>query len=388
MKQKFLTLLLALVSVTAAWAAKPDKCLDACTGGEGLIHVQGWAYDPDASAQSIDVHVYIYTDADCTNQYGGIHVLTANQSRPDVNAAKGITGDHGFNADIHIADAGDYWVKVFAIDAGGDGNPQIGATTAVTVTDAQTAVTSVQTLLNGDLNHNGVIDIADVTAIVNVAIGRSQAEVLNVITSVSHEYVDLGLPSGTLWATCNIGAENPEDYGDYFAWGETEGYNSGKTTFDWSTYMYCNGSQTTLTKYCNKSSYGYNGFTDTLTELESTDDAAYANWGADWRMPSKEQFDELINSSYTTTTWTTQNGVYGRKITSKSNGNSIFLPETGYRDGSSLNRGGSSSYYWSRTLYTSGASHAYALYFDSINIYTNISYNRYNGRSVRPVRKQ
>lgn len=128
----FLTLLVLMLTATA-WAAKPDKCLDACTGGVELIHIQGWAYDPDASSQSIDVHVYFYTDAGCTNRYGGIHVTKANVSRPDVNQAKGITGNHGFSADIPIA-AGKYWVKLFAIDTNGDGNPQIGATTAVTVT--------------------------------------------------------------------------------------------------------------------------------------------------------------------------------------------------------------------------------------------------------------
>ena len=384
-KRLFISLLLALVSVTAAWAAKPDKCLDACTGGEGLIHVQGWAYDPDASAQSIDVHVYIYTDADCTNQYGGIHVLTANQSRPDVNAAKGITGDHGFNADIHIADWGDYWVKVFAIDAGGDGNPQIGTTTAVTVTDAQTAVTSVQTLLNGDLNHNGVIDIADVTAIVNVAIGRSLAEGISIPDP--HGYVDLELPSGTLWATCNIGASSPEDYGDYFAWGETTGYKDGKTNFKWATYKYCNGSQTTMTKYCHKSSYGNEGFTDNKKELDLEDDVAYVNWGVNWRMPSEGQFAELIDTSYTTNTWTTLNGVYGRKITSKSNGNSIFLPAAAYYDYSIFDHEGERGSYWSRTLHKNYAYNAYSLYFDSIFKYSDCFF-RYGGLTVRPVRNQ
>ncbi len=116
-----------------------------------------------------------------------------------------------------------------------------------------------------------------------------------------HEYVDLGLPSGTLWAPCNIGAENPEEYGDYFAWGETEGYNGGKTTFEWINYKWCNGNINAMTKYCSNSGLGYEGFTDDLTELELADDAAYVNWGPAWRMPSIEQFQELINSSNTTT---------------------------------------------------------------------------------------
>ncbi|MBR1789090.1 MAG: Ig-like domain-containing protein, partial [Bacteroidaceae bacterium] len=200
-----------------------------------------------------------------------------------------------------------------------------------------------------------------------------------------HEYVDLGLPSGTLWATCNIGATTPEDYGDYFAWGETTGYNSGKTDFAWSTYKYCNGSSTTMTKYCNQSNYGYNGFTDTLTELEPDDDAAYVNWGANWRMPSYDQIVELV-SSYTTTTWTSVNGKYGCKITSKSNGNSIFLPAAGYRYNTSLDDAGSKGHYWSRTLYTSNPRNARKLSFSSSSCYA-LDYNyRYCGRPVRPVR--
>ena len=133
-----LTLLLALMTTATAWAAKPSSYLDLCYGVKYGIHVQGWTYDPDASDTSIDVHVYVYTDAGCTSRYGNIHVLTANVSRPDVNEAKGITGDHGFSTDIAIGDVGTYWVKVFAIDTGSDGNPQIGSTTQVTVTGLQT----------------------------------------------------------------------------------------------------------------------------------------------------------------------------------------------------------------------------------------------------------
>ena len=91
-----------------------------------------------------------------------------------------------------------------------------------------------------------------------------------------HEWVDLGLPSGTLWATCNVGASKPEEYGDYFAWGETE----PKDEYCWSTYLHCKGDYNSLTKYCHQYDYGYNGFTDNLTELEPADDAATANWGS------------------------------------------------------------------------------------------------------------
>ena len=206
----------------------------------------------------------------------------------------------------------------------------------------------------------------------------------------NYEYVDLGLPSGTLWATMNIGASSPEDYGDYFAWGETTGYNGGKTTFNWSTYKYCNEDQTALTKYCSSINFGYNGFTDNLTELELTDDAAYVNWGSDWRMPSQEQFAELINSEYTTSEWTTLNGVNGRLITSivpGYEGNSIFLPAAGYLYGASnFGERGSRADYWSRTLRTDYPADAKKLGFTSDAISSGSVGGRNYGRSVRPVR--
>ena len=199
----------------------------------------------------------------------------------------------------------------------------------------------------------------------------------------NHEWVDLGLPSGTKWATGNVGANSPEEYGDYFAWGETE----PKTTYNWSTYKYCNESNTTMTKYCIHSSYGYNGFTDGKTELEPEDDAATANWGSGWQMPSYDQIKELYNSDYTTTEWTQLNGINGRKITSKSNGNSIFLPATGYLSSESV-RIGSYGYYWSRSLNTNHSDYACDIRFYSGIIDTSDDGSRYYGQGVRPVRKQ
>ena len=195
-----------------------------------------------------------------------------------------------------------------------------------------------------------------------------------------HDYVDLGLPSGTLWATCNVGANSPEEYGNYFAWGETE----PKNDYSWSTYKYCKGSSSTLTKYCAHSSWGT---VDNKTELEPSDDAATVNWGSGWQMPSYKQYDELINSSYTTTTWTTLNGVYGRKITSKSNGNSIFLPAAGSHRDTSLYDAGYLGDYWSRSLDRYTDDFAYGLCFFSSSI-NRLYSKRYVGQSVRPVRVQ
>ncbi len=155
-------------------------------------------------------------------------------------------------------------------------------------------------------------------------------------------YVDLGLPSGTLWATCNVGASAPEEFGDYFAWGETE----PKDHYDWSTYKWCNGDEETLTKYCNESTLGFNGFVDNKTELDPEDDAACAHYPGG-RMPSWEQIQELCDSC--TWQWTQLNGVNGMLVTGP-NGNSIFLPSTGSKDDSPSGYDAPGGYYWSRTL--------------------------------------
>ena len=195
-----------------------------------------------------------------------------------------------------------------------------------------------------------------------------------------HAYVDLGLPSGLLWATCNVGANAPEEYGDYFAWGETQ----PKSTYKWSNYQYYYDG-IWVTKYCNNSDYGYNGFTDNLTTLLPEDDAAAANWGGNWRMPTKEEFQELYNN--TTHTWTTQNGVNGRLFTA-ANGNSLFLPAAGFRYDSSLYEAGSHGNYWSSLLLlrTEDPYYAWFFYFDSDGTYVNYDARRI-GHSVRAVRE-
>jgi len=194
-----------------------------------------------------------------------------------------------------------------------------------------------------------------------------------------HTYVDLGLPSGLLWATCNVGANSPEDYGDYFAWGETQ----PKSDYSWATYQYCMGSLNTLTKYCTNASLGYNGFTDNLTTLLPEDDAATANWGSGWRMPTEEEWQELYNN--TTVIWTTQNGVNGLRFIA-SNGNSLFLPAAGYYYETSFSSAGTHGLYWSSSLCTSGPDFAWFLCFNSAGYCWMNSDERGNGNSVRPVR--
>jgi len=192
---------------------------------------------------------------------------------------------------------------------------------------------------------------------------------------VAPEYVDLGLPSGLLWATSNVGTFIPEGYGDYFAWGET----TTKDYYYWNTYIYGND-MTAITKYCHSAPYGYNGFTDDLTTLLPEDDAATANWGNGWRMPTKEEFQELYNN--TTLTWTQQNGVNGWLFTT-TNGNSLFLPAAGYRGSDELSDAGDFAYYWSSSLYTSSSRGAWFLGSDP---YFISWYSRCYGFSVRPVR--
>ncbi len=202
---------------------------------------------------------------------------------------------------------------------------------------------------------------------------NEQSSTPNNGTENGHEYVDLGL--SVKWATCNVGASKPEEYGDYFAWGETE----PKGVYYWNTYKWCNGSSSTMTKYNTNSSYGT---VDNKTQLELSDDAARANWGGSWRMPTRAEQDELRENC--TWTWTTQNGVNGYKVTSKKNGNSIFLPAAGYRGGSSLDDAGSYGYYRSSSLNAGYTYNAYALYFGSDLVTWTISYRSY-GQSVRPV---
>ena len=194
-----------------------------------------------------------------------------------------------------------------------------------------------------------------------------------------YDYVDLGL--SVKWATCNVGATKPEEYGDYFAWGETKSkysysiddYEWGGITWYYDEYGVPISQERYYTKY---STHDHNSV------LEKKDDAARVNWGGGWRMPTKAEQEELREQC--TWIWTSQDGVNGYKVTSKSNGNSIFLPAAGYRDGSSLYYAGSDGRYWSSSLDTNNSYNAYALDFDS-DIVAWDDHLRESGYSVRPV---
>ena len=193
----------------------------------------------------------------------------------------------------------------------------------------------------------------------------------------SGDWVDLGLPSGLQWATRNVGASSPTDYGNYYAWGET----TPKSVYDWSTYRYSHGDYDELTKYCNNSSCGYNGFTDGLTTLQPGDDAATANYGG--RTPTEAEWEELVNN--TTSRWMTINGVNGRCFTGP-NGNSLFLPAAGHRFYDSLYNAGSSGRYCSSSLYSDYPYSAWYCIFGSGYVYMLYYGGRSGGLTVRAVR--
>ena len=185
--------------------------------------------------------------------------------------------------------------------------------------------------------------------------------------------VDLGL--SVYWASCNVGAKAPEEYGDYYAWGETE----TKSNYSWSTYKFGTSWSGPFSKYNTSSSYGT---VDNKTILEPDDDVAHVKLGGSWRMPTDAEWTELRENC--TWTWTTQNGVNGRLVTSNKNGNSIFLPAAGNRFGTLLYDAGSYGDYWSSSLNTGYTSAAWYVYFDSANV-SRYDYYRYYGFSVRPV---
>ena len=192
------------------------------------------------------------------------------------------------------------------------------------------------------------------------------------------EWVDLGLPSGLLWAKCNLGATKPEEYGDYYAWGET----STKEVYTWETYKYCtavgeDGWVTTLSKYNTNSRYGT---PDNLTTLQPSDDVATQKLGNGARMPTETEWNELLDN--TTSEWTTENGVYGRKLTA-ANSKSLFFPAAGYRRGSELHRAGELGVYWSSSLYAGYPYRAWGFIFSSGGRY--VYGDRRYGFSVRAV---
>ena len=205
-----------------------------------------------------------------------------------------------------------------------------------------------------DLNDDGVVDVTDVIQLVNYILGKENE---------THVAVDLGLPSGTKWASCNVGAIKPEEYGGYYAWGETE----EKEFYDKSTYKF----------------YQDDEYVNIGSDISGTEyDVAHVKWGGNWCMPTYDDIQELRDNC--TYEWTTLNSVNGTKFTSKINGHSIFLPAAGGRWYGDLNNAGEYGYYWSSMHTPDYSNLALGLYFYSGGANLNYS-SRYNGQSVRPV---
>lgn len=226
-----------------------------------------------------------------------------------------------------------------------------------------------------------VTGVAPGICTITASTGSAQAECLVNVTSISvtPEYVDLGLSVN--WATFNVGADRPEGFGDYFAWGETE----SKSSYYWSSYKYCNGSDYhNITKYCNSSEWGT---VDNKFYLEPVDDAATILWGDDWRMPRPEEMEELIQNC--TWVWTSLNGVDGYMITSNVAGytdRSIFLPATGVCGVDNQMGVGFNGQYWTSSSADAGFAAAWKLIFNQ-GFFSVNSDNRFYGYPIRPVTK-
>ena len=186
------------------------------------------------------------------------------------------------------------------------------------------------------------------------------------------EAVDLGL--SVKWANMNVGAKTPSGFGSYFAWGETK----TKQFFSWNTYTWSKGDSPSLTKYSTL---------DRRTQLALSDDAARANIGGDWRMPTVDEYDELIDNCKWE--WTNKDGVNGYKVTSKKNGNSIFLPITGFRFYGDVQFRAINGIYWTSSLYTANPYKAWCLEFNFSDVkvhYGDLTSNRFSGRCIRAVK--
>lgn len=223
--------------------------------------------------------------------------------------------------------------------------------------------------VNGDMNYDGVVDVNDICATVLLIINHEYKPPIYLKCPDNHHphMIDLGLPSGTKWACCNVGADKPEAYGSLYAWGETE----EKDYYYWDTYTHCDGERNT----CHDLGSNITG---------TVHDIAHVKWGGLWGIPSLNQFQELLDNC--TSEWITVNGVKGRKFSSKNNGGSIFLPAAGQWQDQYLMGRDANGFYWSSTLRPSDMSLAYYLFFYSDDTSTGRTYRCF-GYSLRPIEK-
>lgn len=277
-------------------------------------------------------------------------------------------------------------------DVNGDG--KVDSSDATEIRNAymgRVAVTDIY-----DVDGDGSFTIADVTMVIGIAAGNyspqpEEPAIPKTGTWSNHSYVDLGLPSGTLWATCNLDASRPEQLGGYYAWGEIKGSKDGKSKFDNTTYkFYDGGFEDDITKYNQIPAKGNNGYTDDLTELEACDDVAQSKWKNGWRMPTVAEINELTSGRYTEKELTTINGVSGYLFTSTVDGYtdcSIFLPFTGCWMDSSVQYSTTSGSYWSSSLVVDYPAIAWRLYYStqSNSRPDSDQWDREYGMQIRPV---
>ena len=310
---------------------------------------------------------------------GAAEVTAANGSLPSISltdaSAKTVTLDCGNGVQLNSTTSTAFIIALPPMTMAG------GFT--VTVTGTEGATMEIKTTKSQTITRSNLLSMPAVTY-------------EGTAPTSEHQYVDLGLTSGLKWATCNVGANAPEEYGDYFAWGDPEPYyteghsqdnpcsnwKANKTGYNWASYKFELGTnwQGPFSKYVTENSENI-GNVDNNTVLDPEDDAAHVNWGGTWRMPTDEDWTELRTEC--TWTWTAQNGVNGRLVTGP-NGNSIFLPAAGYRDDTNLYDTGSDGYYWSSSLYTGSPYCAWSVGFGSGDVYGG-SGGRSYGFSVRAV---
>ena len=308
---------------------------------------------------------------------GAAEVTVANGSLPSISrtdaSAKTVTLDCGNGVLLNTATATAFIIALPPMTMTG------GFT--VTVTDTDGATMEIKTTKTQTITRSNLLSMPAVTYE-----GTAPA--------TGHQYVDLGLTSGLKWASCNVGADAPEEYGDSFAWGDpepyyTEGHSQDNPCYNWKTnktgydgasykFVLGTGYNGPFSKYVTKSSYGT---VDNNTVLDPEDDAASVNWGGTWRMPTDADWTELRTEC--TWTWTTQNGVNGMLVTGP-NSNSIFLPAAGYRSNADLYDTGSRGYFWSSSLDTDGPDYAWRVGFGFDGVYRS-GRSRHFGQSVRPV---
>ena len=308
-----------------------------------------------------------------------------------------------------IANLPDYGDKLSAIEAAVKGMPDYGSKFDLIVASLDAIKGQAEALGTG---QTGIAtQIAGVTSAINALVDQVKdgdtdaaaalAQIIQKLedlkgsiggggtTPSTMEYVDLGLPSGLKWAKCNLGASKPSDYGDYYAWGET----APKADFTWDTYKWMQAGHSHW-RYITKYTFadGQTGgiwydsagafIGDNKTVLDAADDAATANLGSPWRMPTKVEIAELITKC--TWTWTTQDGVEGCQVDGP-NGNAIFLPATGHYEESGLIYAGTRGNYWSSSLDSADCTTARGDDFFSGGGASG-KYYRYYGLAVRPVR--